>query len=230
MVSYSFVFEKMCSKHMELLLQHFEIIVCAALDVLPGDLQSLSQSLQHQQDFHIINALGVAAGTQLLETIHTDICTQFSFTKTRKSDSEKNINRAVVLHSLSDLILTIGRNETVRFLRKLAHSANNEININTTIVCVLHEALHEEREKNFWRDFADQTWSTDIVTGAVKQHSAKKIGIQFRQSKARSKEVESEVTGSEGERAGAGGVIVASHTTNPEDFEDEDDPDDDLDL
>ena len=213
-------------------------VVGVALDVLPQDLANAAPGVA------VVDARGVAAGTQTLDEIEAAIADQVS-----RADG----GGVVLLHSLSDVILCAGKSEALRFIRRLASRITTTAATATaataataakatagdwTLVCVVHEALHSDRDVNFWKDAADYIYSTDALTGVTKQHAAKKNAVSFKPAAS--------ATGSAKSTANAvpapapppppptssfGSSNAVINSSNPEDFEDEDDdPDDDLDL
>ena len=206
-------------------------VVGVALDVLPQDLANAAPGVA------VVDARGVAAGTQTLDEIEAAIVDQMS---------RAGGGGVVLLHSLSDVILCAGKSEALRFIRRLASrittttaaTAAKATAGDWTLVCVVHEALHSDRDVNFWKDAADYIYSTDVLTGVTKQHAAKKNAVSFK--------LAASATGSAKSTASAapapapppppptssfGSSNAVINSSNPEDFEDEDDdPDDDLDL
>ena len=179
-------------------------LVVVALDILP--------SPRKEPGVEIVDARGVAAGTQSLDTVEKEV---FAAAAAVATEDPKTI----LLHSLSDLLLCVGKRETLRFVQRLASETR------ATVVCVVHETLHSDRDLAFWKDLADYEYSTDAL-GKLKQHSLKKQAVQFKQK------VDLDPVAADGPSAAAVSVVQRSGAlvTNAEDFEDEDDPDDDLDL
>lgn len=183
-------------------------LVAVALDVVP--------SPRKEPGVTIVDARGVAAGTQSLDAVEKEV---FAAVAVLVTEDPKTI----LLHSLSDLLLCVGKREALRFVQRLASETR------ATVVCVVHEALHSDRDLAFWRDLADYEYSTDAL-GKLKQHSLKKQAVQFKRADL---EPLAATAVSEGSSAAVSVVQRSSSgalVTNAEDFEDEDDPDDDLDL
>ena len=240
----SLIFERVHQGHLEMLAAQFERVVCIALDVLPRDLALPRARVV------VVEALGVAAGTQTLEQVETRV-----YEECRVSGSDavkvKAKNSAVVVHSLSELSLCFGKNETLRFLRRLAKGLANASSEHHspavwTIVGVVHEPLHCERDLHFWRDYADFIYSADPLTGITKPHAAKKPAVHFKTALGGASAGGFAGGGESGGQgpspspspSNASGITrlgnntVVVNSTNPEDYEDDDDddPDDDLDL
>jgi len=246
----SLIFERVHQGHLEMLAAQFERVVCIALDVLPRDLALPRARVV------VVEALGVTAGTQTLEQVEARVYEECRVTSSG-SESElgavkvKAKNSAVVVHSLSELSLCFGKNETLRFLRRLAKgiadvSCEHHFPAVWTIVGVVHEPLHCERDLHFWRDYADFIYSADPLTGITKPHAAKKNAVHFKAALGPGAGAGAGAGAAGGESGGQGpsaspsnasGNIrlgsnaVVVNSTNPEDYEDDDDdPDDDLDL
>lgn len=187
-------------------------VVFLALDMLPRDIAG--------HGLRAINGLGLAAGTQSLESVTMEA-----------ADALQQGGTVLLLHSLSDLILSCGRNEALMVLNRLGAASSSL----KSIVCVLHESLHDAKEINFWIDFADCIWSWDAHGGVLKSISTRQQGVKFKQHKR--------LSGSDDPDAKADAqtlhpVVVPAHKLSTasfqqqvDDFDDnEDNPDDDLDL